>query len=69
MGVLGSEMDTGDRTGQVVEEMDPSAVTLEDLQQKLPDFTGDIMQVPPIFSALKKDGKKAYELARKGTCK
>jgi tRNA pseudouridine55 synthase len=36
------------------------------LQAVLPEFTGDIKQVPPMYSALKRDGKKLYELAREG---
>ena len=40
--------------------------TLEQLQQVANEFTGDLMQTPPIFSAVKVDGKRAYESARKG---
>lgn len=41
-------------------------ITLELLNQVLPSFVGTIEQVPPVFSACKVDGKRAYELARKG---
>lgn len=41
-------------------------LTLEDLQQAAKGFTGAIMQTPPIHSAIKKDGKRVYELARRG---
>ncbi|MDE6576638.1 MAG: tRNA pseudouridine(55) synthase TruB [Muribaculaceae bacterium] len=41
-------------------------VTKEGIEQVLPDFTGKIMQVPPVFSAVKIEGKRAYNLARKG---
>lgn len=41
-------------------------VTKESIEQILPDFTGKIMQVPPVFSAVKIEGKRAYNLARKG---
>ncbi|MDE6754405.1 MAG: tRNA pseudouridine(55) synthase TruB [Muribaculaceae bacterium] len=41
-------------------------VTKESIEQVLPDFTGKIMQVPPVFSAVKIEGKRAYNLARKG---
>lgn len=41
-------------------------ITQELIEATLPQFTGDIMQVPPVFSALKKDGKRLYEMARKG---
>lgn len=41
-------------------------ITREKVEAILPDFTGKIMQVPPVFSAVKVDGKRAYNLARKG---
>lgn len=41
-------------------------ITRNLIESVLPAFTGEVMQVPPIFSALKKDGKRLYELARKG---
>lgn len=41
-------------------------ISKESIEQVLPDFTGKIMQVPPVFSAVKVDGKRAYNLARKG---
>lgn len=41
-------------------------ITRSLVEQVLPDFTGKIMQVPPVFSAVKVDGKRAYNLARKG---
>lgn len=41
-------------------------ITLELIQKVLPRFTGEVMQVPPIYSAVKVDGKRAYNLARKG---
>jgi tRNA pseudouridine55 synthase len=41
-------------------------ITEEQIKQAVLRFTGEIMQVPPIHSAVKKDGKRAYELARKG---
>lgn len=43
---------------------DTSALTIESLQDVLPEFIGDITQVPPKYSALKIDGKRAYELIR-----
>lgn len=45
---------------------DHSAITVEQLQAIAQQFTGEIMQVPPMHSAIKKDGKRVYELARKG---
>lgn len=64
--VLGSETDTYDSTGNITETLDCSHVTLELLEQSLSAFRGDILQVPPMYSALKRDGKKLYELARAG---
>lgn len=63
---LGRTTDTHDADGQVVAEADPSGVTLEALQAEFAKWTGDIMQVPPMVSALKKDGVPLYKLARKG---
>ena len=63
---LGLVTNTQDITGEVLSE---SAV-LPDcsaLEAVLPTFTGPIAQVPPMFSAIKRDGKKLYELARAGT--
>ena len=63
---LGEATDTGDADGTVtrtaaVPELDPG-----EWQALLDRFLGDIEQVPPMYSALKKDGKRLYELARKG---
>lgn len=63
--VFGSATDTMDKTGEVVETSDV-VVTKEMLEAVLPEFTGDIMQTPPMYSAIKKDGKNLYDLARKG---
>lgn len=41
-------------------------ISREDVEAILPRFTGSVLQVPPVFSAVKVDGKRAYELARKG---
>lgn len=62
---LGLETDTQDSTGQVVAEhrVDCDCRALERI---LPQFRGEILQIPPMYSALKRDGKKLYELARKG---
>lgn len=45
---------------------DAKEITSEQIAEAAKKFTGEIMQVPPIFSAIKKDGKRAYELARRG---
>lgn len=62
---LGVTTDTLDLTGEILSEQKVS-VTEEDLQRILPEFTGEIMQIPPMYSAIKMNGKKLYELARKG---
>jgi tRNA pseudouridine55 synthase len=62
---LGICTDTGDAEGRVTSE---SLVNADEdqLRQVLPSFTGPIRQVPPMYSALKRDGKPLYELARQG---
>ena len=62
---LGMVTNTQDTTGEVLEERGAS-VTREELSALLPRFTGDIQQLPPMWSAVKVNGKKLYELARKG---
>ena len=64
--MLGDETDTLDNTGVIVETIDCSAINEKTLESALPQFQGDILQVPPMFSALKRDGRKLYELARQG---
>ena len=62
---LGLTTDTEDTSGTVLEEKD-AFVTGEMLEEVLSRFRGEIMQVPPMYSALKVDGKKLYALARAG---
>lgn len=62
---LGVETDTQDATGQVIAERPVDAGESE-LRAVLPRFVGHIMQVPPMYSALKRDGKRLYQLARRG---
>ena len=62
---LGITTDTEDITGRVLEEKTVS-VTREELEAVLPRFRGEIDQVPPMYSAIKVNGQKLYELARKG---
>jgi len=62
---LGIVTDTQDITGNVLYENDVN-VTYDDLLAILPQFTGAQKQIPPMYSAVKKDGRKMYELARKG---
>lgn len=68
---FGSRTDTGDAEGQIIEEFalpqfaDEAAIRSV-LDALLPKFTGPISQVPPMYSALKRDGKPLYEYARAG---
>lgn len=63
--LLGRTTDTQDVTGTAVEEKEVS-ITSEQIEAVLPRFRGEIMQIPPMYSALKVNGRKLYELARKG---
>lgn len=65
-GVLGSETDTQDSTGKVTIEAPREHVKLEELEAAAATLVGEIWQRPPIFSALSRDGKRMYELARAG---
>ena len=62
---LGVVTNTQDITGEILEQR-PAEVTRKQLLAVLPRFTGAIEQVPPMYSAIKINGKKLYELARKG---
>ena len=62
---LGQKTNTGDAEGEVIEER-AVHVTAQDIENVLPRFTGLIRQIPPMHSALKKDGKALYEYARAG---
>ena len=63
---LGLETDSCDLDGEVTATHDWSGVTPEQLRETLQGFVGEQMQIPPMVSAVKKDGKKLYELARQG---
>lgn len=62
---LGIMTDTGDTEGEAIETL-PVDVTLEQIEAALARFRGPIEQVPPMYSALKRDGKALYEYAREG---
>jgi tRNA pseudouridine55 synthase len=62
---FGAETDSLDLEGQVIAESDERPTHAE-VEAILPRFTGEIEQIPPAFSALKVDGKRAYDLARAG---
>ncbi|MBK6007732.1 tRNA pseudouridine(55) synthase TruB [Ramlibacter ginsenosidimutans] len=63
---LGVRTSTGDSEGDVIEQRDVPAIAPERLAEVQAQFTGGIVQVPPMHSALKKDGKALYEYARAG---
>lgn len=62
---LGITTDTEDMTGTILTEQEVTA-TLEQVEQVISQFVGEIDQIPPMYSALKVNGKKLYELAREG---
>lgn len=62
---FGEERDTGDAEGKVI-KICSKIPSLEEIKRVIPNFLGEIQQIPPIYSAIKVDGKRAYELARKG---
>lgn len=63
--ILGFVTDTQDTTGQILEKHEVTC-TEEEVREAIYSFLGEYMQVPPMYSALKVDGKKLYELARAG---
>lgn len=64
--VLGKTTESFDLEQEVITVADPSHLTREDIEKAVSELTGDIMQIPPNHSAIKKDGKRVYESARKG---
>ena len=63
--LLGVTTDTQDTSGQIISEK-PVDVTEDKVRECIKGFIGEIDQIPPMYSALKRDGKKLYELARAG---
>lgn len=63
---LGVSTDTGDAEGSEIDRMDVPTMSAEEWNAILQGFLGETTQIPPMYSALKKDGKRLYELARKG---
>jgi len=64
---FGFETDTGDATGSPKSKVQsPKSVAIDELRFVLPQFSGETKQTPPMYSAKKVEGKKLYELARKG---
>lgn len=64
--IMGKKTDTQDIWGSVISEKQPCCHTDKEVQTAVNSMLGDIEQVPPMYSALKKDGIKLYEYARKG---
>ncbi|MDU2122110.1 MAG: tRNA pseudouridine(55) synthase TruB [Clostridium celatum] len=63
---LGIRTTTYDLEGEILEERDPSNLKNEDILKVVKGFIGEYSQVPPMYSALKQNGVRLYELARKG---
>lgn len=64
--LLGKMTDTQDISGEVLEERDPGDLTEEEVRSCIESFIGEYDQITPMYSALKVNGKKLYELAREG---
>ena len=64
--VLGSQTDTGDATGEVIKTAEAKHFTDEDIKQACLKLTGNIEQIPPMYSALHHQGQRLYDLARQG---
>lgn len=63
---LGKLTDTGDKEGNVIEEKDVPVLDKEKVKEVLNSFLGESYQLPPMYSAIRKNGKHLYEYARKG---
>ena len=63
---LGLSTDTADASGKIIKTASSFNFSLKDIEKVLQSFEGEIMQIPPMFSALKHRGKKLYEYARQG---
>ncbi|MEB2784179.1 tRNA pseudouridine(55) synthase TruB [Algoriphagus persicinus] len=64
--VIGATTDSFDLEQPIVPVSDPSNITIEQVKVAVAELTGDILQIPPMHSAIKVDGKRVYESARKG---
>lgn len=64
--LLGKETDTQDIWGQVLRETDPGNLDYGQVEETIMGFVGEYAQIPPMYSALKVNGKKLYDLARAG---
>ena len=64
--IFGVTTSTLDSEGEIVEEKDASSLSREKIEEIFAHFQGEIVQIPPMFSAIHQDGKRLYELARSG---
>ncbi len=65
--VLGKKTDTGDAEGKIIQEdINLKSTNIQDIESALKSFLGKQKQIPPMYSAIKLDGKKLYEYARQG---
>jgi tRNA pseudouridine55 synthase len=64
--LLGTVTDTNDLDGAIICQKDFSGITQDIIEKALDNFRGEILQTPPMYSAIKHKGQKLYELARKG---
>ncbi|MDR2192436.1 MAG: tRNA pseudouridine(55) synthase TruB [Endomicrobium sp.] len=64
--LLGTVTDTGDLDGNIVSKKDFSDITQDMIEKELNRFKGEILQTPPMYSAINHNGQKLYKLARKG---
>lgn len=62
---FGATTNTQDSTGTITHTFEPKKVTIEDIQSVLKDYIGEILQVPPMYSAVSINGQRLYDLARK----
>jgi tRNA pseudouridine55 synthase len=63
---LGVTTDTFDKTGTIIKRRDPSKISFSQVTDSLTQFTGNINQIPPMYSAVHHNGKRLYEYARQG---
>ncbi|WP_075351303.1 tRNA pseudouridine(55) synthase TruB [Algoriphagus marinus] len=63
---IGATTDSFDLEQPVIQVADPAGISLSDVEAAVKELTGDILQIPPMHSAIKVDGKRVYESARKG---
>lgn len=64
--ILGKTTESFDLEKEIIEVADPSHLNLEDVESAIKQLTGNILQIPPMHSAIKVDGKRVYESARRG---